>query len=113
MTNPAHLKWSPELRAKARELAGTCESFVIAAQRMGEIFGREVSLQSFRGAVHYEKVQAKQSARRRAERVESKSARVKRSCLNACGRAMVSTGPHHRLCEPCRASLSSLPAQFS
>ena len=113
MANPSHLKWSPELRTKARELAETCESFAIAAQRMGEIIGREVSLQSFKGAIHYETVQARQNARRLAERAEVKIAHVNRACMNACGRAMISTGPHHRLCDPCRASMSSLPEQYA
>ena len=113
MTNPAHFKWTDELRNAAQEILDTSPNSVIATQIFNERFGGSILPGTFRRALIYLDVRDGINAKKRALTARPAVQKKKRACLNACGRAMVSTGPHHRLCEPCRASLSSLPAQFS
>lgn len=111
--NPRHIKWTPEMRAKAIESTNAFGR-ERAAQEMSIIIGREVSLQSLCGAINYDKVRERHNAKKAAVVVE-KSARtriVKRPCLNQCGKIINSTGPGHRLCYDCKQSLSSLPMQY-
>lgn len=112
--NPRHITWTPELRAKAIEIAKAVGQ-ERAAQKMSVIMGRTVTRQSICGAINYGRVRKRHYAKKAAMAAE-KSARVrivKRPCLNQCGKIIDSTGPGHRLCYDCNQRLSSLPMQFA
>ena len=110
--NPAHIRWTQELRAKAQEIRDASPNAVIATEIFNEIFGFEIKPGTFRRAVDYYNDSGRRNARKRELAGRPAVQKKKRPCLNQCGRIVDSTGPHHRLCDKCRADISSLPVQF-
>ena len=45
---------------------------------------------------------AKADADARKDELLRKRQRTPRPCISGCGRTILSEGPHHRMCDPCR-----------
>lgn len=98
MSRAAHV-WTPELDARLTELRAEG----LTAREIAAVVGLSADAVrvrfSRRGAV-----------RDKAPASEVKRAAVSRPCLR-CRAPMRSTGPHHRLCDPCRSG-NGLPSDW-